>query len=145
MSDVQRQYDQKKMTCAELAGRFAQGDRVGFGVWYAEPYGMVQAVNALGDAARGLEIVCSIATCPSPYMGNHDIVFNTAFHGSQERGARAEGQQFFYTPSNYCDGLRGAEYGRPCDYYVVRVAPMDDRACLIFRLRAARIIGLSLG
>lgn len=134
MADVQRQYDSKKMTCAELAGQFRSGDRIGFGVWYAEPYGVINAINALGDAAKGLHIACSIATCPSPYMRDHDIVFNTAFQGAQERMARAAGQQFFYTPINYCDGLRNAEYGRPCDYHVVRVSPMDETGMFNFSM-----------
>lgn len=126
MSNAQQQYQQKRMTCEALAQQFQSGETISLGVWYGEPYGMINAINDLGDQANGLHVACAIATCPSPYMENPDILVSTGFHGAQERAARAINENVYYTPGNYCDGLRSTEHGRPADYFIVRVGAMND-------------------
>lgn len=134
MSNAQQQYDQKKMSCAELAQRFQPGNTLSLGVWYGEPYGMINAINELGEAANGLHVACAIATCPSPYMDNPEVSISTGFHGGQERAARKINQYIYYTPGNYCDGLRSAEFGRPADYFIVRVGPMSNSGMFNFSM-----------
>ena len=127
MSDHQQQYQDKLTTLESLANRFQSGNTISLGVWYGEPYGSIGAISEHCQDVEGLVLSSAIATCPSPYMQDPNKVVMTGFYGAQERAVSAEVGNVYYTPGNYCDGLQGLIHGRPVDYYIYRVGPMNER------------------
>ncbi len=127
MADFQDEYQRKLTRKEDLVAGFQSGETIFLGVWYGEPWGTINALNANHTHLENFHVASGIATCPSAYMQNPNILAWSGFHGPQERGARAANDNVIYTPSNYCDGLRLMEFGHDLDYYVYRVGPMNDR------------------
>jgi acyl-CoA hydrolase len=129
MPDFQSIYQQKLITPADLVGQFKPGQVIQLGTWSGEPYGVIRAINEAQEALVGVHISGAIATAPSPYMENLDIPLWTAFFGSQERAAHNAKDHVYYTPMNFTDGIAIQGRGRPLDFYVFRVGPMNERGC----------------
>lgn len=128
MTDFQQEYQRKRTTKEELIQQFKSGQTIFLGVWYGEPYGTIQALSANGTHLENLHVGSGIATCPSPYMHSPNMLVWSAFYGPQERAALgANGDGVFYSPYNFTDGCKLMQFGRDIDYYVYRVAPMDER------------------
>lgn len=128
MSSHQQEYEQKRISKDELVRRFESGQTIFLGVWYGEPYGTIKTLSANGAHLENLNVASGIATCPSPYMQSPNMLVWSAFYGPQERAAlAANGDSVFYSPYNFTDGCKLMRYGRDIDYYVYRVAPMDER------------------
>ena len=128
MPDFRREYETKRVGRDELVALFKPGETVFFGVWYGEPYGTIKALSANCAHLGDFNVASGIATCPSAYMQRPNMLVWSAFYGPQERAAVASGHDnVFYSPYNFTDGLRLVQFGREIDYYVYRVAPMDDR------------------
>jgi acyl-CoA hydrolase len=127
MPNFKRDYSEKLMTSADLVGQFRPGQVIQLGTWSGEPYGVINAINEAHEALEGVHISSAIATAASPYMENSDIPIWTAFYGSQERTAESADKHIFYTPMNFTDGICIQGQGRPLDYYIFRVGPMNER------------------
>ncbi|MFP6598384.1 MAG: hypothetical protein VCC01_13075, partial [Candidatus Hydrogenedentota bacterium] len=127
MTDFNQQYNNKLTTCDALVKQFKSGDIINLGAWYGEAYGVINALNENTDDLNEIYVSSAIATCPSSYMENADIVVATGFFGPQERAIEASGGNVHYTPINYCDGIGLAQFGHKADYQIYRSGPMDER------------------
>lgn len=127
MTDFNQQYNNKLTTCDALVKQFKSGDIINLGAWYGEAYGVINALNENKDDLNEIYVSSAIATCPSSYMENPDIVVATGFFGPQERAIEASGGNVHYTPINYCDGIGLAQFGHKADYQIYRSGPMDER------------------
>lgn len=138
MPDFQQEYQRKLTTKGALVGQFKSGQTVFVGVWYGEPYGTIKALSAHAAHLDSLNVGSGIATCPSPYMQSPSMLVWSAFYGPQERAAlAANGDGVFYSPFNFTDGCKIMQFGRPIDYYIYRVAPMDERGMFNCSMTAA--------
>jgi len=143
MSDFQNTYKQKLTTPTDLVAQFKAGQVIQLGSWSGEPYGVINAINDAQESLADVNIVCAIATAPSPYMERADIPVWTAFYGAQERPAQNARGHMFYSPMNFTDGVCMQDHGRPVDYYVYRVGPMNERGyfnCSMTAGSEARVI-----
>ena len=127
MADFEQQYRGKLTTCDAFVKQLKSGDVISLGSWSGEAYGVINAMNANSDALDGVIVSESIATCPSSYMENPNVVLSTGFYGPQERAAERANGNVYFTPGNYCDGIGSVTHGHRADYQVYRCGPLNER------------------
>lgn len=127
-------YESKLTTPEALAQSFRPGDRIQFGVWYGEAYGVLDAIYRHCAAVAPLYIGVSIATSHSSYLNLGGVYCLTGFLGPNERASMAARGNVYYTPLHYTDARRSVSMGTPIQYFVQRVGPMDDRGMFNFSL-----------
>lgn len=137
MNEFQEKYQEKLTTKQRLVEGFNGGDSIQLGVWYGEPYGVMAAIAEHAKDIDPLYISASISTSPSEYLELPGVSCVTGFFGVNERAARAKHGNVFYVPMHFTDGNRLIRDSRPHDYFVFRVAPMDDRGQFNFSLTAS--------
>jgi acyl-CoA hydrolase len=136
MSNFADAYRSKRITHQELIARMKPGDAVTFGIWQGQALGVMAALRCYGRDIDPLHIAISHATAEGEFLSQPNIRCQSSFLGPSERAARREVQNVFYIPTQFTDGPRVAQ-ALPPDFFVRRVAPMDERGFFNFSLCAS--------
>ncbi|MBI1783663.1 hypothetical protein HYR69_00840, partial [Candidatus Sumerlaeota bacterium] len=127
VSEFENEYRRKLIPQHDLAAKFKPGDVVQLGIFYAQPYGLIKAIEGRAADLKSLRIMVVHALGPWRYMGMADTAVLTGFLGPFERGSQKQFNNVFYTPMQFTDGIKLARDWNRFDYVVQRVTPMDER------------------
>lgn len=130
-------YQSKLIAQKELIERFKPGDRVHFGVWYGQPHGAMKALGQYGRDLDPLYVSIIFSTAPHDFYDLPGVRIISGFLGPIERASQARNNNVFFVPIHFTEGGLLERQGRPFDFFVVRVAPMDENGWFNFSLTAS--------
>jgi acyl-CoA hydrolase len=137
MSDFNRIYRSRLVTHEELVGRMKPGDSLSFGTWMGQPHGVMRALVRYGRHLDPLYIFCAPASDVGELLTLPNVRCVSSFLGPAERAAQRDHGNVSYIPTQYTDYHRFLRTSRPADFYLVRVAPMDERGFFNLSLSAS--------
>src|SRR5262249_2434409 len=130
MSNLHEAYRSRLVSHEELISRLRPGDALVFATWMGQPHGIVRALGKYGQNIDPLHVHFSpVSVAAGEFLKQPNIRCVSAFLGPWERAAQSERNNVAYVPTQYTDVRRGVRANRPPDYFLVRVAPMDERGC----------------
>ena len=127
MTDPWQIYRSKLTTNRELVASLPSGTRLLIGTWAGQPHGFIRALNQRADGPDPLYVTSHLAVEPSTYLDRPFVYCTTGFMGASERAARDGKGNVLYVPVQFTAAGPFVEAMPAPDYYVMRVAPMDDR------------------
>ncbi len=136
MSAFQEKYEAKRKSMEELVGAFRPNDVVQLGIFCGEPYGVMGAIDKHCGDVDPLYVSMNMGTTACEFLTGTGVTCLTGFLGPKERAANAGQGNVFYTPLQFTDIGRLVTLGRPFDYFIHRVGPMNERGCFSFSLTA---------
>src|SRR5262249_38377137 len=98
-----------------------------FSTWLAQPVGIMRALGQHGRDLDALYVTVAYTTGPPEFLSLPGVHASSAFLGPHERAARRDHHNVSFLPLQYNDGRHFVRESPPADFYLVRVAPMDDR------------------
>ena len=137
MSQFQEIYQSKLISKRDLAGLIEPGFVVALGGFGAQPSG---AIGAIGEFARDVDplyIMSSYALEPWGLRDHPGMTILSGFHGPLERALCRERDNIFYTPIQFTDARKWTQEGVHPDFFMVRVAPMDERGNFNFSMHCS--------
>jgi acyl-CoA hydrolase len=134
MNPFEAAYRAKLTTHPELVSRLRPGDWVTFGIWLGQALGVMRALGECGRAVDPLYVAISHATAAGEFLSLPNVHCQSSFLGPFERAARRAHGQVSYVPTQFTDAHKSVRTNRPPDYFVRRVAPMDERGYFNFSL-----------
>ncbi len=137
MNDPLERYQAKRLGLTDWVARLRPCDRLMMGVWYGQPAGVIRTLGSAPALPRPLFVSMSYATGPFEYMKRPEVINLTGFYGPFERMAQAERDNVYYTPIQFTDGRKLVSEAEPPDYFIYRVAPMDEAGRFNFSLTAS--------
>jgi len=136
--DAQKdKYESKLTTTADLARQFKPGDRILLGSWYGEPYGVMEAMAQYCGDVDPLYVSGTIYSGPAEFLDLAGVHNFTNFCGPRERQSQLNHQNVYFTPGQFTHFEGWACQGDPFDYFVHRVAPMDEAGNFSFSLTSS--------
>lgn len=120
----------------ELAGLFRPNDVIQLGIFCGEPYGIMAAIDDVCGEVDPLYVSMNMGTTACGFLDHPGVVCLSAFLGPKERAANATHRNVFYTPVQFTEIGRLVTLGRPFDYFIHRVAPMNEQGRFSFSLTA---------
>ena len=126
MPDPRQIYRSKLTTNRELVAGLASGTRLLIGTWAGQPHGFIRALNERADGPDPLYVTSHLAVEPSTYLDRPSVYCMTGFMGTSERAARDGKGNVLYVPVQFTAAGPFVETQPTPDYYVMRVAPMDE-------------------
>jgi acyl-CoA hydrolase len=137
MSDLDHAYRSRLVTHEELVGRMKPGDALSFGTWMGQPHGVMRALTRHGRHLDPLHVFCSPASDVGELLALPNVHCVSSFLGPAERAAQRDRGNVSYIPTQYTDAHKSVRTNRPADFYLVRVAPMDERGFFNLSLSAS--------
>jgi len=138
VSEFEKLYQSKRISGKDLVGLIKPGNRIQVGMFFGQPYGAIKAIDDYAKNIDPLEITIVHATGPWSYMNFPGVTIESSFLGPFERWSQNEHNNVYFIPVQFSDAqklVRGtAEEGKPFDFMIFRVAPMDERGYLNFSL-----------
>jgi acyl-CoA hydrolase len=113
------------------------GDWVTFGIWFGQALGVMRALGQWGQGIDPLYTALSHATAEGDFLAMPNVRVQSSFLGPYERAARRRHDNVFYVPTQFTDACRGVRTNQPPEFFVRRVAPMDERGFFNFSLSAS--------
>lgn len=127
MADPKDVYRTKLTTNRELVASLPPGTRLLLGTWAGQPHGFIRALNQRTDGPDPLYVTSHLACEPSTYLDRPSVYCTTGFFGASERAARDGSGHLLYVPVQFTAAGPFVEALPAPDYFVMRVAPMDER------------------
>jgi 4-hydroxybutyrate CoA-transferase len=127
MHDPEQIYRSKLTTNQDLVASLAPGTRLLLGTWAGQPHGFIRALNERADGPDPLYVTSHIAVEASTYLDRPSTYCTTGFFGASERAARDGSGNVLYVPVQFTAAGPFVEALPAPDYFVIRVAAMDDR------------------
>jgi acyl-CoA hydrolase len=137
MSNLEQAYRAKLLSPEELIAKMRPGDAVTFGIWLGQALGVMRALAQYGKNIDPLYVSISHATAEGEFLSQPNIRCQSSFLGPSERAARRKHGNVFYVPSQFTDAYHSVRTNRPPDFFVRRVAPMDERGYFNFSLSSS--------
>jgi acyl-CoA hydrolase len=137
MTNLADLYRSKRITHDELVARLKPGDTVLFGIWFGQALGVMEALKRLPPKIDPLYVALSHATAQGEFLSQPHVRCQSSFLGPSERAARREHDNVSYVPTHFTDATRSVQMIRPPEFFVRRVAPMDERGYFNFSLSAS--------
>lgn len=126
MSSFNGEYESKRITYDALIDRFAPGTKIQLGVWYGEPYGVIDALNRLGKKRQPLYVYSNIHTAQCDFLDHPNAYCSSNFFGAVERASQKAHDNIYYVPFQFTEFLRSIRDACPYDYFAYRTTPMDN-------------------
>jgi acyl-CoA hydrolase len=127
MADLHQTYRRKLTTCRELVASLPHGTQLLLGTWSAQPHGFMQALCERHDGPDPLYVTSHIACGAAGFLDRPSVYCATGFLGAQERAAREGSGNVLYYPVQFTAAGEFAQVHAAPHYFVLRVAPMDER------------------
>ncbi|MGQ0636075.1 MAG: acetyl-CoA hydrolase/transferase family protein [Planctomycetaceae bacterium] len=127
MSGFEQEYRSKRVTHQELIARIKPGSSLAFGTWMGQPHGMMRALTKYARNIDPLYVSTAPASAAGEFLQFPNVHCTSGFLGPYERAALRERHNVSYTPTQFTDAYRAVRTNRPADYYIIRVAPLDER------------------
>jgi acyl-CoA hydrolase len=127
MTNLRDTYLRKLTTNRELVASLLPGTRLLIGTWAAQPHGFIRALNERTDGPDPLHVTSHLGLEPAAYLDRASVYCTTGFLGPWERAARDGSGNLLYVPIQFTAAADFCRELDPPDYYVMRVAPMDER------------------
>lgn len=138
MNRFASEYRSKRITHEDLIARIKPGNLISFGTWIGQPYGIMRALGQYGQEIDPLYVSISTAPAAGEFLNQPNIRCLSSFLGPFERAARRDQDNLSYTPIQYTDARRALRVNRPADFFMFRVAPMDERGYFNLSLACSR-------
>jgi acyl-CoA hydrolase len=137
MSVLEHAYHSRLVTHEELVGRMKPGNALSFGTWMGQPHGVMRALIRHGRHLDPIHVFCSPASDVGELLALPNVHCVSSFFGPAERAAQRDRSNVSFIPMQYTDAHKSVRTNRPADFYLVRVAPMDQRGFFNLSLSAS--------
>jgi acyl-CoA hydrolase len=138
MSDVQAGYREKLRSAREIVAGIKPASSLVFGTWYGQLHGMMQALASFGSAIAPLYVNVTNTNHSGEFLLRDGVYCSSGFLGWYERAARAKTDNLVFIPVQFTDGFEATKSWKPApDYFIHRVAPMDERGYFNFSLTSS--------
>jgi acyl-CoA hydrolase len=137
MASFDEAYRAKRISHEELISKMRPGDAMTLGIWLGQAVGVMRALGRYAKNIDPLYISISHATAEGEFLSQPNIRCQSSFLGPSERAARRKYENVFYVPTQFTDAYRAVRTNRPPDFFVRRVAPMDERGYFNFSLSSS--------
>jgi acyl-CoA hydrolase len=137
MTSIAEAYRSKLISHEELIAKMKPGDAVTLGIWFGQAMGVMRALSQYARNIDPLYISISHATANGEFLLMPNIRCQSSFLGPYERAARQKHGNVSYFPTQFTDAYRSVRTNRPPDFFIRRMAPMDERGYFNFSLSSS--------